>query len=446
MSPVCMFFGKLALPLLHIARNEKRFIYNNRYKKNIQKTRIQIQSYQLERLKKLVVHAYHTVPYYREVFDHIQLKPSDIKGLSDITKIPVLEKRMILTNLEKLKSTKRYKLTEHTSGGSTGNKVTVYWDKRFEEITRAVWMRDLHLLGIEPGDKSAWIWGSPYETKPLQQKIIKKILWRLNRRIIFNTLHYTDEELRLWLTHDFRRFKPAYIYGYANPLCQIARFILKNNMKIPKLKMVISTAEKLNYREVMEEAFGCPVINQYGCREVPVIAIEDRYKVMHTSDDYVIVETDKDGRIIITPLENFGMPLLRYVNGDMGTFRKESLEKSRSPFKSFNFEVGRIAEMLRNTKNERISFLPIGLKIAKETKTVNEFQLIQKSFRHVHLNIVSSSPIDDHDILIMKQIIAAKLGCEEITIDYHESFPLEPSGKKIVFKCEIHEDETPTSI
>ena len=51
-----------------------------------------IQQYQQDQLRKIIGHAYNTVPYYRRVFDKLKLKPDDIKTTDDLRKIPVLTK------------------------------------------------------------------------------------------------------------------------------------------------------------------------------------------------------------------------------------------------------------------------------------------------------------------------------------------------------------------
>ena len=179
-------YCRTILPLLYYGRGDLRFRYFNKYKKNLSKSKREIQRYQMERLKKLVKHAYETVPYYTELFNKLGLKPGDIKSLKDLNRIPILTKSMVNNNLEKLKSTKKYKLVECTSGGSTGNRVAVFKDKRYEEISRAVFMRDLYSVGVNPGEKVAWVWSSPLENDRLKKSILRRIFWRLNRKIIFN--------------------------------------------------------------------------------------------------------------------------------------------------------------------------------------------------------------------------------------------------------------------
>lgn len=429
-------YGKVLIPASYYVRGDMRFRYYEFYKDNLRKSKSDIEEYQLGRLKKLLKHAYKTVPYYRELFDRTKLKPSDINSVDDLKKIPLLTKNIINANFDKLRSSKKYKLLEETSGGSTGNRVVICHDKRYKETSRAVVLRDLFSAGIEPGDKIAWIWGSPMENRFLKGSILHKLLWKVNRRIIFDTFEYTDQKLGNWLKTDFTNFKPDFIYGYALSIYEIARFIKERGIKIPKIKKIVCTAQKLEHRSFIESVFKCKVIDQYGCREVPSIAIEDDNYIMHSSDDYVIAEIDEEGRIILTPLESYGMPLIRYVVGDYGV-KQQRTGKDKHPFNQFRISIGRICELLLNKKNQKVYPGKINLEMAKEKLNVGEFQLVQLSLSKAELNIVKGKQTNPQDVKKLKRIITDVLGCGFIKVNYLKKFPIEKSGKKIGYKCMI---------
>ncbi|MFA5603122.1 MAG: phenylacetate--CoA ligase family protein, partial [Bacilli bacterium] len=67
------------------------------------KKHVEYQNYQL---KKLVSHAYNTVPYYNKLFNSIGIKPNDINDYNDLKKIPYLSKEIIQNNRDELISTK----------------------------------------------------------------------------------------------------------------------------------------------------------------------------------------------------------------------------------------------------------------------------------------------------------------------------------------------------
>jgi phenylacetate-CoA ligase len=249
--------------------------------------------------------------------------------------------------------------------------------------------------------------------------------------------------LTRWLTSDLKAFNPDFIYGYADAINDISKFILKNNIRlqVPNLKKIICSAQKLDNREIIEKAFGCKVIDHYGSREVETIAIEDENYVMHSSDDFVIVELDDKNEIILTPLESYGMPLLRYKNGDIG-FLKENTKNSDYPFNEFNIKVGRSVEILRSRDGKKVYSGKINRQIADKKLNIGEFQLVQRSLDEVQLNIVKGGGTVKEDIETLCQIIKDTLGTKEVIIEYLDKFPIEKSGKKISFKCLI-KDERP---
>ncbi len=423
-------FGKVIIPFAYFIRGDMRFYYYWRYKKNLRLTREQIKALQEKKLRKLIRHSYDTVPYYRELFDSLGLVPDDIRSVDDLKKLPVLDKVTLVRRCDDLVSSKRYKLKEYSSGGSTGFLVTVKKDKKYSEKSKAVVLRDLYSVGVKPGEKVAWIWGSPLENLPLQEKFLHRSLWWINRRIFFNAAKYTEADMLKWIRGEFTRFRPKYIYGYSNLIYEVAKCIDKHRLKIPKIEKIISTAEKLEHREFIEKVFSCKVLDQYGSREILEIAIEDDNRNMHSADDFVIVEVDKESNILVTPLESYGMPLLRYKIGDKGSIKPDNHHKAKVPFNQFNISIGRSCEILVGKNNDKITFADFK-EVLTEKLRVGEFQIIQKSFNDVHLNIIRDELTKDDDVKRLAEIIKDKLGCKKITIKYFKRFPKTKSGKKL---------------
>ena len=439
MSFTTKLYGKVIIPLLYYLKGDLRFAYFEEYKKNLTKSKKEIREFQLARLKALVKHAYDTVPYYKELFDNNGIKPEDIKKIEDLKKIPPLDKKTVMSQADKLKSTKKYKLIKAFSGGSTGNKITVYKDKRYYEISAAVRLRDLYSVGIDPGDKCAWVWFDTFVIKSLKRKVLDYLVLKINRRLWFDVDRYSDDKIAKWLANDFNRFKPDYIYGYAGTIYEMAKIKNKRKIKTSPIKKIITTSERLENREFIEKVFKCPVIDQYGCSEVIIISIEDNDQVMHSSDDFVLVEVNENNEIMLTPLESYGMPLLRYKPGDIGGIRKKPSEKSPSPFNEFNITIGRAYETLLNKNGEKVSGGLIKTYVEDEELDINEFQLVQKTLDLVELNIVKDEFTTEETVERLKQIIEEILGASKVKVNYIKTYPVEPNGKRIAFKCEIKE-------
>jgi len=440
MEIMTSIFRNIIIPLAYYLRGDNRFWYFKKYKNHLNWSGEQVRAYQLERLQALVRHAYETTDYYRELFDSIGIRPEDIRSLEDYQKIPPLDKKTVIKEFERLKSKKHYKGFEDTSGGSTGSRVVVFKDNRYFRISRAVWMRDIESAGFRIGAKTAWFWGAHMDNAPIQKKLLNRLLWSINRRITFNTLSYSREELEHFLPEIYNRFKPDYLIGYSQSIHYIAKFIKANNLKVHKPKMIMCTAERLDDRQLIEEVFECKVIDHYGCREIYSIAIEDQNYVMHSSDDFLLAEIGSRSEIMLTPLESYGMPLLRYLNGDLG-IKKGDVKKDNHPFSQFSLKLGRTSEVLRSIDN-KILFAPIMGTMASEARlNIGEFQMVQLRLDKLTLKIVKSKEHVPGDVEKFKEIIRSVMGNVQIDVEYLDKFPLEKSGKRLSYKCLINDNE-----
>ena len=109
-----------------------------------------------------------------------------------------------------------------------------------------------------------------------------------------------------------------------------ARFLRERGIRAYRPQSLVTSAEMLEEedRRTLEEVFGCPVFNRYGCREVSVIASEcPAHSGLHVNAECLLVEIETPsgpadpgevGAILVTDLLNLAMPLIRYRIGDLG--------------------------------------------------------------------------------------------------------------------------------
>ena len=89
------------------------------------------------------------------------------------------------------------------------------------------------------------------------------------------------------------RFKPRIIQAYARSLAPFARFLRERGLKPPRPNAIVTSAEVLDPadRQMIEEVFGSPVFNRYGCREVGVIASEcPAHWGLHVAAEGLLIE------------------------------------------------------------------------------------------------------------------------------------------------------------
>ena len=124
-------------------------------------------------------------------------------------------------------------------------------------------------------------------------------------------------------------YRPDVIVAYAHSLYTFARSLEERGLRPFSPKSIIVGAEKLYpfQRELIEKVFEAPVFETYCSREFMLMSSEcDRHEGMHLTAENLLVEVlDNDGRptpegeqgnVVVTDLYNYGMPFVRYANGD----------------------------------------------------------------------------------------------------------------------------------
>jgi phenylacetate-CoA ligase len=229
--------------------------------------------------------------------------------------------------------------------------------------------------------------------------------------------------------------KPRLVRGYASSLYFIAEYIENNNIKIHYPESVISSSETLfpKMREKIEKVFKAKVYDSYGCREVSQIATEcDKNCGLHIVMENQIVELKKDNngrnRVIVTNLNNFCMPIIRYEVGDLATFIEEA--KCKCGRTSFRLEkiLGRTNEniILKNGKivnGEYFEFL------FYEIWEVERFQVSYSLKRDKMTIRIKTKSSHEKISKFLKKTIFEHLGAFDIEIIYTEIFDKTESGK-----------------
>ena len=152
-----------------------------------------IEEIQTRRMHMLIEHAYKNVPYYHKLFINLGLKPSDIKKMDDLKKIPILTKEIIRNNFEDLKAInyKPKEIVEWSTGGSTGQPLRFVRNSWSVGYHRAAVYRGYSWAGLDYfGDKSVSLFGSGFDVK-LAQNIKFKIYSRIMRQISMPTFGLT---------------------------------------------------------------------------------------------------------------------------------------------------------------------------------------------------------------------------------------------------------------
>jgi phenylacetate-CoA ligase len=330
--------------------------YYKEYIRMMNQDRESLNNYRLKRFKELVGYAYSHIEFYKELYSKEHIKPEDIRTLDDIALLPAIDRiafQQYYTSFKK-QVTINKKVISGSSSGSTGTPVRYETDMNGHSAGIASKYALYSMSGWSPGKKNYYIWGNKYSIKQWNTSMskLRQIVFR--QKNVPSTSITESLDLSVFI-NSLIRFSPFSIEGYANSIHHLAVGFRESNLAKPKsLHVVFTTAENLEQlkREEIEQIFA-PVSDLYGCGEINGIAVqpihEHKYFVL---DPHVIVECIKDnpsdmmGEIVVTDLDNFYMPLIRYKPGDLIDGVSECKDNDLVPFSSFGKIYGRSSDFL----------------------------------------------------------------------------------------------------
>lgn len=303
--------------------------------------RDKILDYQFEKFLKLLHFSCKKVPYYRDLFKQQNLDLKDIQEPGDIAKIPILTKNVVREQYDKLIADNLDRKTVLTvaTGGTTGPPVKVLRDRQDTSYTWGAFFRWYNWMGIQPGDRITKIWGTP----TVLHKPFRKYFWAGVKNYYYNRQHINSFKLNPAsipaVLDRINKFKPVLIRGYLSALIQLAEYLQDENISdFHMAKAVSSTTETLlpPFKALVERSFKTRLFDQYGCGECNSIAFDrNDGNGLYIAMEHALVEilddqnTDAgydEGRMIITNLDNFAMPFIRYENGDMACRGRKEVE------------------------------------------------------------------------------------------------------------------------
>lgn len=336
--------------------------YGRRYAALRNEGRSRILAYQDERLSRLVRFAYHNVPYYWKMMRERNISPEHIRSAADLRLFPILERETVRREGKNLLAAgiPVRRMRSSSTGGTTGAPVIFAHDLEGYSAGLAAGHFLRSLSGWKPGRPLVRLGGDPAVRGRWERRRSRDEDFLL--RLIQLEAPRPDHPGEIKeLADRIVALDPESIEGAPSILYSLARHAQSRGLVFRNLGRVFAAGEILGAREKRDiEIALAPVADLYGCGEAFGIASrpihEDRYYVC---DPHVILESE-DSRIpgmkdlIVTNLDNRGLPLIRYRVGDLIDGLQPPDPDSRLPFSWFRRIVGRNTEIVR---------LPNGLSI-----------------------------------------------------------------------------------
>jgi phenylacetate-CoA ligase len=410
---------------------------------------------QWSKLKALLGHCYENVPFYREQWSKLGFHPDGLKTFGELAQLPVLTKDDLRFSSQALRAKNFTGRVEHVhSGGTLGIPVNLVRDMRSAAFIRASEARGLEWYGIPRGAKQFRVWGVPLDPSSARKERLKD---RALNRIRMSTLDISPETVG-WFFKAARGFRPRYVFSHTSALykiCQVMRDLGLDGKQL-HIGHVVCTGDTVHegMRSRIEETFGCRVINEYGCSEMGPIAFECPAGNMHLTMENILAEfADHESsadcsEILLTNLNSYSMPLVRYRVGDTGKLLGSECSCGRHS-DLMSFDAGRILSMLVAADGHFVSgsvFCYIAFDIIQKHKGIKDFRVVQKTRDQLEITLVKDSTFSEGLLALFTSRIREKLG-SEMRIDYvfKAEIPPEKSGKRLFVRSELRELLSSTS-
>lgn len=319
-------------------------------------SRSELNNLQSERLVKLVSYVYENVSFYRNKMDKIKLKPSDIKGLEDLEKLPFTTKDDLRDNYPYgLFACQKSDIVRiHASSGTTGKPTIVGYTKQDLKNWAECVARCFTMTGIEKNDIIQIAYGYGLFTGGLgAHSGAEKVGAMVVPMSTGNTKKLID--LMLDLGSTAIACTPSY-------LLHIEEVLRENNLTNQiKIKTAICGAEPWTeeMRTKIENSLNIKAYDIYGLSEItgPGVACDcQKRNGMHICEDMFLpeiintqtlkkVSDGKYGELVFTTLLKEALPLIRYRTKDITKITHEPCECGRTTARISKFK-GRSDDML----------------------------------------------------------------------------------------------------
>jgi phenylacetate-coenzyme A ligase PaaK-like adenylate-forming protein len=395
---------------------------------------------QFQALRRLIEHGYTNCPYYQRLWDSLGLHPRQLTNPADIARWPIIDREAVRASRVDMRSTlPRTQLISKSTGGSSGVPLRFDLDLDSNDRRTAAWHRGYAWAGAGPGTKQLYLWGVPLGDRSAAARLKDNLYHRLHRRLVVNSFD-GDGDLAMRFATELERYRPDVIVAYTNPLHEVARHLEEMGPLAHRPAAIVVGAEKLHdfQRERIERVFRAPVFETYGSREFMLIGAEcDRHRGLHLTAEHLLVEIlDDDGRptpdgqegnIVITDLYNYGMPFIRYANGDRALAGFETCDCGRG-LPLLKKVVGRRLDMLHATGGRALpgEFFP---HLVKDFAAVRRFQVIQETPDRVRFTMVAPD-LGADDRAKLQHLVRDALG-SGVAVEFEqvEQIRQTPAGK-----------------
>lgn len=410
------------------------------YKERDTYTQSQWEEYNVKHLRKVVQHAFKTVPFYKEKWVTAGITEEKLKVLdpNSLKQLPFLEKDELRkygkTTL--LSNVREKGGSFFSSSGSTGTPTSIMFSHPMHQRWSAAYeARVRHWAGVDRFMSRGMIGGR----RILQDSQAQPPYYRYNffeKQVYFSAYHISPQTVSDYL-ETIKKYKLDYMVGYAMSNFFLARFIKEQGFKAPQLKAVITSSEKLTQemRDTFQEVYGCKTYDGYSGVEACGLITECEKGGLHISPEVGLFEIIDEngnevapgemGEVVCTGFINYDQPLIRYRIGDyvIKSDKKCSCGREMPMVQEI---VGRFEDVvIGKDGREMVRFHGIFIDI----DSVIQGQVIQEDVNNMILNVAVSKPLNEEDRTLLKSRVYSQLGAINVAIVEMDEIPKGANGK-----------------
>ncbi len=318
-----------------------------------------LEAFQNQRLKQLVHEVYRDIPYYRDLFVALKLKPEAIQSAADLSKLPYLTKALVVANFDKLISQKKRNFLckiAKTSGtnGSPARFIRSFHSINFENA--AVWRQ--WKLRTMPGKRRITLRGEV--VVPMSQS--EPPFWRFNpanQELLMCGFHLNDKTAEAYL-QKIMAFQPQILSSYPSNAYALAKYFRYHKINY-QFDAVFTSSETLppGVKHFIEDTFQTRTYDWYGQAERVAAICHCKQGTYHIQEDYSLVELaptmGPNFEVVGTHFFNTVMPLIRYKTGDLVKLDPEQSCDCGSHFRTVAFIDGRACDFILTPEGYQIS-------------------------------------------------------------------------------------------
>lgn len=407
------------------------------------RSREEIEAYQAQRLNQLLASALAHSPWHAGRLRAASLDDAVSRGEvtpGDLARLPTMTKRDARDNVEQLVwRGVPGGVFPYTTGGSSGEPLIFYFGRARQASDAAGRMRARRWWGVEPGEREAYLWGAPVELNKTDR--IKTLRDRLVNQLVLNAFAMSPERMDDYLDA-LQTWQPRCLYGYASSVALLAAHAeaRQRKLRLSDLRVVCTTGEPLypHQRELIARAFGAPVANEFGSRDIGFTAHEaPGGQMLLMSESHIIevlneagqpVAPGETGEAVITGLASAAQPFIRYRTGDV--LRLSSEPASGGQGLHVIAEVtGRQTDFVVAADGRVMHALAV-IYVLRAVPGIDRFKCIQHALDRMEVQIVPDARWNEAARHAVVAGLQARLGeALQVELRLLDEIPPEASGK-----------------